>query len=152
SNAHIPIPPKSVRSPQHSRFAANTPMRSRPAGGSFSGVEPEIAMSEEEQRKLLALEMRLPRVAGKIDSLLLAVIAILLCIGLVMVYSASSFVAAHTFADASYFFQKQLLGSLLGLAAMFVTMRIDYRQWRRFSLWGMIIALPLLLIVLVYGT
>jgi len=45
-----------------------------------------------------------------------------------------------------------LLGSLLGLAAMFVTMRIDYRLWRRFSLWGMIIALPLLLIVLVYGT
>jgi cell division protein FtsW len=111
-----------------------------------------MAMSEEEQHKLLALEMRLPRVAGKIDPLLLAVIVILLCIGLVMVYSASSFVAAHSFDDASYFFQKQLLGGFLGLAAMFVTMRIDYRQWRRFSLWGMIIALPLLLIVLAFGT
>jgi cell division protein FtsW len=111
-----------------------------------------MEMSEEEQRTLQALEMRLPRVAGKIDSLLLMVILVLLCIGLVMVYSASSFVAALSYDDASYFFQKQLLGSLLGLAAMFVTMRIDYRQWRRFSLVGMVIVVPLLLIVLPYGT
>ena len=69
-----------------------------------------------------------------------------------MVYSASSFVAAHSYDDASYFFQKQLLGALLGLVVMFITMRIDYRHWRRFSLVGMIVVLPLLLIVLNYGT
>jgi cell division protein FtsW len=108
-------------------------------------------MSEEEQRTLLALEMRLPRVPGKIDSLLLVVILTLLCLGLVMVYSASSFVAAHLYYDAAYFFQKQLLGALLGLAAMFVTMRIDYRHWRRFSLIGILIVLPLLLMVLAFG-
>src|SRR5579884_2855481 len=53
-----------------------------------SGVQ---VMSEEEQKKLQALEMRLPRVAGKVDSVLLVIVLALLCIGLVMVYSSSSF-------------------------------------------------------------
>ncbi len=69
-----------------------------------------------------------------------------------MVYSASSFLAARYYGDASYFFQKQLVWALLGVVVMIVTMRIDYRQWRRVSLIGMIIVLPLLIVVLVIGT
>ena len=109
------------------------------------------AISEEEQKKLAALEMRLPRIAGKIDPWLLIITLGLLCIGLVMVYSASSFTAARYYGDASYFFVRQLWGMVVGLAAMLVTMRIDYRLWRRFSLIGMIIILPLLVIVLKFG-
>ncbi len=110
------------------------------------------ALSEEEQKKLEKLEMQLPRVAGKIDSVLLVLVLALLCIGLVMVYSASAFVAVSYYHDASYFFQKQLLGALLGVAAMLVTMRIDYRQWRRFSVMGLVVVFPLLIIVLKFGT
>src|SRR5437588_1279328 len=95
--------------------------------------------------------MRLPRVAGKIDSWLLIIVLVLLCTGLVMVYSASSFMAARAYGDASYFFQKQLLMVILGIIAMLVTTRIDYRQWRRFSLVGMVVILPLLIIVLIFG-
>ena len=111
------------------------------------------AISEEEQKKLaeLELDMRLPRVAGKIDSWLLIIVLVLLCAGLVMVYSASSFMAARAYGDASYIFQKQLLMVVLGIIAMLVTMRIDYRQWRRFSLAGMVVILPLLIIVLGFG-
>jgi cell division protein FtsW len=157
SNAHIPASEKSGRALQHLQFVANAPTGSRQVHIPSSkvvaaGVGLEMEMSEEEQRKLHALEMQLPRVAGKIDSLLLVIILTLFCIGLVMVYSASSFVAAQAYGDASYFFQRQLLGGLLGLVAMFVTMRTDYRKWRRFSLTGMAIVLPLLLIVLLFGT
>lgn len=116
--------------------------------------EPALqVISEEEQQKLAALEMetRMPRVAGKIDSWLLILVLALLCIGLVMVYSSSSFVAAHTYGDASYFFQRQMFAVILGLIVMFVTINIDYRQWRRFSLIGMAVVLPLLVIVLEYG-
>ena len=154
SNAHIPVPETASRT----RGAAHTPIPPRNRQARSTGKEPasrvssEVAISEEEQRRLLALEMQLPRVAGRIDAPLLITILILLCFGLIMVYSASSFIAAHTYDDASYFFQKQLIGALLGLAAMFVTMNVDYRQWRRFSLVGMVIALPLLLIVLKFGT
>ncbi len=110
-------------------------------------------ISEEEQKKLAALEldMRLPRVAGKVDSWLLIVVLALLCIGLVMVYSSSAFVAARTYGDASYYFQRQLLSVVLGLVAMLVTMRIDYRQWRRYSLISMCVVLPLLVLVLKFG-
>jgi len=111
------------------------------------------AISEEEQQKLAALEldMRLPRVAGKIDSWLLIIVLALLCIGLVMVYSSSSFIAAHYYGDASYFFQRQLLGVIMGVVVMLITMRIDYRQWRRFSLVGMVIIVAMLVLVLFVG-
>lgn len=113
---------------------------------------PLQVISEEEQKKLESLEMVLPRVAGKPDPILLVVVLILLCIGLVMVYSASSITAARYYGDASYFFQKQLLGATLGVVLMLVMMRIDYRLWRRFSLLGLAIGLPLLALVLVAGT
>ncbi len=112
-----------------------------------------LVISEEEQKKLAALELeiRLPRVAGKIDSWLLISVLCLLCIGLIMVYSASAFLAARSYGDASYIFQRQLLWMALGIIAMLVTMRVDYRQWQRFSLIGMVIVLPLLIVVLKYG-
>lgn len=108
-------------------------------------------ISEEERKKLAELEMRLPRVAGKIDPWLLVITLALLCIGLVMVYSASSFTAARYYGDPSYFFLRQFWGMVVGLAAMLVTMRVDYRIWRRFSLIGMAIVLPMLVIVLKFG-
>src|SRR5437763_7717932 len=95
--------------------------------------------------------MRLPRVASNIDYWLLIIVLVLLCTGLVIVYSASSFMAASAYGDASYFFQKQLLMVILGIIALLVTMRIDYRQWRRFSLVGLVVILPVLIIVLIFG-
>ena len=53
--------------------------------------------------------------------------------------------------DASYYFQRELMWTILGIVAMLLTLRVDYRQWRRFSLVGMLIILPLLVIVLRFG-
>src|SRR5437588_995919 len=111
----------------------------------------DMLLSEEEQKKLDTLEMTLPRVAGKIDSWLLIFVLALPCFGVVMVYSASSFIAAHDQGDASYYFQRELIWLVLGIVAMLVTMRVDYRYWRRISLVGMVIILPLLVIVLRFG-
>jgi cell division protein FtsW len=109
------------------------------------------AITEEEQEKLDALEMSLPRVAGKVDAWLLIIVLTLLCIGIIMVYSASAFQAARYQGDASYYFQRELMWTILGLVAMLLTLRVDYRHWRRFSLVGMLIILPLLVIVLKFG-
>jgi cell division protein FtsW len=113
---------------------------------------PVQVISDEEQKKLEDLEMQLPRVAGRIDPILLIVTLALVCVGLVMIYSASSFIAARYFGDASYYFQRHLMWSLLGITAMLVTMRIDYRHWRRVSMIGLMITLPLLVLVLIFGT
>lgn len=112
---------------------------------------PTRAISEEEEQQLAQLEMSLPRVAGRIDPWLLICVMALLCIGMVMVYSASSFLAASYTGDAGYYFQRELMWVGLGIVVMLVTMRIDYRRWRRFSLAGMIVILPLLVIVLKFG-
>ena len=109
------------------------------------------AITEEEQEKLATLEMHLPRVAGKVDGWLLIIVLTLVCTGIVTVYSASSFQAARDQGDASYYFQRELMWAILGIVAMLLTLRVDYRQWRRFSLVGMLIILPLLVIVLKFG-
>jgi cell division protein FtsW len=111
----------------------------------------EPGITREEAARLADLEMQMPREAGKIDSWLLITVLTLLCIGIVMVYSASAFEAARYQGDASYYFQRELIWTLLGIVAMLVTMRIDYRVWRRFSLVGMLIVLPLLVLVLKFG-
>ncbi len=129
------------------RYHSDTPARPE----SQEARRDSTLISEEEQKKLDALEMRLPRVAGKIDSWLLIGVLALLCIGVVMVYSASSFIAARDQGDASYYFQRELIWLVLGIVAMLITMRVDYRYWRRISLIGMVIILPLLVIVLKFG-
>ncbi|HLG63279.1 MAG TPA: putative lipid II flippase FtsW [Ktedonosporobacter sp.] len=148
-----PVAPRKSLKPLSTRVRQRTGLtaswRSRVAAPSPLPVE---AISQEEQKKLAELEMRLPRVAGRIDSWLLVTVLALLCIGLVMVYSASSFIAARYYGDPAYFFLKQLLWALIGVAVMLVTMRIDYRHWRRVSLFGLIIVLPLLVVVLLVGT
>jgi cell division protein FtsW len=113
--------------------------------------EPARVISEEEEQQLAQLEMSLPRVAGRIDPWLMIIVMALLCIGMVMVYSASSFLAASYTGDAGYYFQRELMWVGLGIVTMLVTMRIDYRRWRRFSLIGMVIILPLLVLVLRFG-
>ncbi len=141
--------------PQHTGMTASWRSRmeaveDRPAANVVS--KPVKAISTDEQKKLDELEMRLPRVAGKIDPWLLVIVLVLVCIGLVMVYSASSFIGARYYNDASYFFQKQVIWALLGVVVLFVTMRIDYRFWRRVSLIGLIITFPMLVFVLKFGT
>ncbi len=117
----------------------------------FKVAAPVEVMSEEEQEKLASLEMRLPRVAGRIDPWLLVITLALLCIGLVMVYSASSFEAALYYGDAAAIFERQLIGVVVGVVVMLIMIRIDYRQWRRYSLPGMIVTLILLVVVLKFG-
>jgi cell division protein FtsW len=145
------VPANPVQQAQHTGLTAG--WRSRVSQKEEVQVPSPQVLSEEEQKRLatLDLELRLPRVAGKIDSWLLICVLALLCIGLVMVYSASSFLAARYYDDASAVLQKQLIWAILGIITMLVTMRVDYRHWRRFSLIGMVIVLPLLVVVLKYG-
>src|SRR5574341_1060104 len=60
-------------------------------------------------------------------------IIILAGIGVVMVYSASSIVAADRYGDAAYFLKRQLIWVALGGAAMLLTQRIHYVALRRFT-------------------
>src|SRR6185369_12566182 len=79
------------------------------------------------------------------DRVLFIVTLALVFFGVAMVFSSSVVVAKEKFGDANYFAFKQLLAATLGLAVMFVAMKIDYHVYRKpafvFSLLGIVVAL-----------
>lgn len=84
---------------------------------------------------------------GSIDYGVFYSIMLLSAIGIVMVYSASSFYAKVNTGDSTYFLKKQILASVLGLIAMFIFMKIDYHKLQKITMPLMIITIPLLLVV-----
>jgi cell division protein FtsW len=75
----------------------------------------------------------------------------ILAIGVVMVYSASAVAAFHDYGDSYYYVKRQLLFAVLGIAAMFVTMNVDYTFWRKWAGPALLICFGLLVIVLIPG-
>ena len=68
-------------------------------------------------------------------------VAVLSLFGLVMVLSASAANALRFRGSSWYYFRQQLLWLGLGTLAMIVTMRVDYRHWRRITKPLMIVSL-----------
>ncbi len=60
------------------------------------------------------------------DYALLSVVAVLVVIGLVAVYSSSYVLGEAQFNDTNYFIKRQLLFALLGVTGLVVMMRLDY--------------------------
>ena len=85
------------------------------------------------------------------DYLLLTAVIVLCVIGLIAVYSASYALGATQFKDANYFVKRQAVSLVLGLIAMTVAMRLDYRLLMRMSPLIMLVALIGLAAVLVPG-
>lgn len=64
---------------------------------------------------------------------LLLVIVFLMCFGLVMLYSTSSYEAQVELGDDMYYFSKQAIIGILGFVAMFFVSRIDYHFYGAFA-------------------
>lgn len=73
------------------------------------------------------------------------------CLGLVMVYSSSAWLAKQTTHSWEYYLHRQAFFFGIGLAIMVACSRLDYRVLRRFALQLMGIALTLLIVVLFVG-
>ncbi|GAB4535478.1 MAG: putative lipid II flippase FtsW [Anaerolineae bacterium] len=90
--------------------------------------------------------------AHKYDYLLIIVIAALLIVGLMMVYSATFALGYQLYGQPTYFFIRQALWMGLGLIAMIITALVEYHTWRKWSIPIMAGALLLLGLVLVIGS
>ena len=88
---------------------------------------------------------------NSIDFTLLVSILLLLALGLIMVLSASSPSALSESGNSYQYFSKQLLFAVLGLIAMGVISKIDYRFYQKFYKQAIVLALVLLVLVLVVG-
>jgi cell division protein FtsW len=85
------------------------------------------------------------------DYSLLLIVCFLVCFGLVMLYSTSSYNGQIKFADSAYYLKKQLLADVLGITVMAVIARIDYRVWKRFWFLAYAAAFGLCTLVLFVG-
>ena len=89
--------------------------------------------------------------AGKGDLLFLAAVLLLAAYGVVCVYSASSYNAEVQYGDSLFFFRKQLIGFLIGAAAMVGISFLHYEKFSKFGLPALIVSVVLLALVFIPG-
>lgn len=82
---------------------------------------------------------------------LFTVTVILICIGIVMIYSASSIYAAERYKDGFFFLKRHLSFLAIGLLLTFLIMSVDYKRLATFSRPLIIISILLLILVLIPG-
>jgi cell division protein FtsW len=76
---------------------------------------------------------------------------LLVCLSVVMVYSASAVLALERFGQQYMFLTKQALWTLLGLAGLAIAMRIDYRTYKNEAfIWALIGGVGLLLVLVLF--
>ena len=103
--------------------------------------------SKVKRRKIKKINMK------SIDYALLCALLLLLFIGVVMVYSSSSYYALYQkdVYNTDYYFIKEITWVIVGTIGMAITMSIDYHIYKKFTPWLVIITLALLIIVLFAG-
>ena len=89
---------------------------------------------------------------GKIDLWAFAAVIILLSLGLVMVFSASSVMGLADSGNPYYYVQRQTILAAVGLVLMFVLMKVDYHIFKPLALPGLFISFALLVAVLFIGS
>lgn len=84
---------------------------------------------------------------GKADAFFISILLVLLCIGLVMLFSASYYYANNKFGDSYKFIKQQAIYAAVGLVLMYVVSRIDYHVYNKFA-WILYFGILVLLAVL----
>ncbi len=76
---------------------------------------------------------------------------VLICIGVIMIYSASSIYALDRYNDSMYFLKRHLSFVFIGFIISFFLMSIDYKKLRNIARPTMILSIILLVLVLIIG-
>lgn len=84
------------------------------------------------------------------DISILIITVVLAVFGILAIYSASRYVAETQYGDEWYFVKKQVLGFVLGLVAMLVCGRLDYRHLKGKKLRWVVYCIPIVLLDLVF--
>lgn len=84
------------------------------------------------------------------DYSLLAIIVFLICFGLVMLYSSSSYESLTLYGDSMHYFKLQIRNVILGFVAMMFVSRINYKFYEKYCVH--LFGLAMFLMLLVYAT
>jgi len=82
---------------------------------------------------------------------LFTITVILICIGIVMIYSASSIYALERYKDSLFFLKRHLSFLVIGIFLAFLVMGIDYKSLKRWARPLIILSTLLLILVLIPG-
>ena len=85
------------------------------------------------------------------DETLVAVVIILIAIGLVMLYSTSSYNGEVKFHDPFYYLKKQGFATFVGFLGMMIVSRVDYHRWAVLAIPGYLTAIALSVAVMFFG-
>lgn len=81
----------------------------------------------------------------------LALLAVLLTLGTVFVWEASSSEALHLTGDPSYFLKQHLIRLVIGVVVFLVATKVPLNWWKKISMWAYLASLVLLLGVFIPG-
>ena len=87
------------------------------------------------------LKRQIARTEKYFDFTLLFIVIFLVCFGLVMIYSTSSYSAANEEGDALYYLKRQAIFTGGGFIAIFIITRFDYHFWTRFAFLAYVISI-----------
>ncbi|MGN1208091.1 MAG: FtsW/RodA/SpoVE family cell cycle protein, partial [Christensenellales bacterium] len=76
---------------------------------------------------------------------------LLVLIGFLFVYSASSYSAELNYSNKYYFLTKQVIGAVIGAFAMILTSKLDYKFYEKYKLPILILGVVLLAVVFIPG-
>jgi len=82
---------------------------------------------------------------------LFTVAVILMCVGIVMIYSSSSIYALERYKDGLFFLKRHLIFMFIGAILTFIFMAVDYHKLRKIARPLLVISLVLLVLVLIPG-
>jgi cell division protein FtsW len=99
----------------------------------------------------MAIAEAAPSTKGRPDYIILGLVAGLVVLGLIMVYSSSLALGLLAFSDAHYFVTRQTMWAAIGGIMLVVLMRLDYSLLRRLSPLLMLASIVGLVAVLVPG-
>lgn len=89
--------------------------------------------------------------AEGLDGVLITISLVLLCLGLVMVASASITVADKQLGQPFYYLERQLMAAAMGIAALVFMLKTRLANWERSGMWLLGFAFLLLILVLIPG-
>ena len=85
-----------------------------------------------------------------VDRWLFTVTLLLVCVGLVMVFSASAVMAKERYGSAYTFLEKQAVWAAAGIIVMLALMRLDYRRYRHPAFVFTLIGITTLMLISVF--
>lgn len=111
---------------------------------SYSGGEKTVFEKLQEPGRLIP-QKTFESLAGK---LLLLIVILLMCVGVLAVYSSGAGWGAQKFDSSEYFLWRQVFYTIVGIVMIFVIGGLDYKHLQKISIWVLVIGVILLSLLL----